>query len=264
MALRKIVTVTGGNGGIGYETVKALLGSDKPYHILMGSRSLDKANAAIETLHSECPGAANTVEPVQIDLICDESIETAFKQVEAIHGHIDVLINNAGAAFDIEYTDGKVSLRECFNKAYDVNVAGTNVMTATFMPLLLKSADPRLIFVAGLSAINQASESYFPTPPQPAGWPKKIDFETIGYRCSKTALNMLMLDWNHKLEADGVKVWAVGPGMLATNLGGIPEKAKAMGAKHPSIGGEFLKMVVEGERDSSTGKLVARSGVMAW
>ena len=137
-------------------------------------------------------------------------------------------------------------------------------MTATFMPLLLKSADPRLIFVAGLSAINQAGESYFPTPPQPAGWPKIIDFETIGYRCSKTALNMLMLDWNHKLKADGVKVWAVGPGMLATNLGGILEKAKAMGAKHPSIGGEFLKMVVEGERDSSTGKLVARSGVMAW
>jgi NAD(P)-dependent dehydrogenase (short-subunit alcohol dehydrogenase family) len=96
MALRKIVTVTGGNGGIGYETVKALLGSDKPYHILMGSRSLDKANAAIETLHSECPGAANTVEPVQIDLTCDESIETAFKQVEASHGRIDVLINNAG------------------------------------------------------------------------------------------------------------------------------------------------------------------------
>jgi NAD(P)-dependent dehydrogenase (short-subunit alcohol dehydrogenase family) len=137
-------------------------------------------------------------------------------------------------------------------------------MTAMFVPLLLKSTDPRLIFVAGLSAINQAAESYFPTPPQPAGWPKQIDFETIGYRCSKTALNMLMLDWNHKLKADGVKVWAVGPGMLATNLGGIPEKAKAMGAKHPSIGGEFLKMVVEGERDSSTGKLVARSGVMEW
>lgn len=27
---------------------------------------------------------------------------------------------------------------------------------------------------------------------------------------------MLMLDWNHKLKADGVKVWALGPGMLAT------------------------------------------------
>lgn len=69
------------------------------------------------------------------------------------------------------------------------------------MPLLLKSSDPRLIFVAGLSQVTQAAEKYFPTPAQPAGWPKKVDFETIGYRCSKTALTMLMLDWNHKLQA---------------------------------------------------------------
>lgn len=57
------------------------------------------------------------------------------------------------------------------------------------MPLLLKSSDPRLIFVAGLANITLAAQKYFPTPPQPAGWPKKIHFETIGYRSSKVALN---------------------------------------------------------------------------
>jgi hypothetical protein len=50
-----------------------------------------------------------------------------------------------------------------------MTVAGTNVMTWTFMTLLLKSVEPRLIFVAGLSNINQAAVKYFPTPPQPAG-----------------------------------------------------------------------------------------------
>ena len=74
------------------------------------------------------------------------------------------------------------------------------------MPLLLKLADPRLIFVAGLSQITLVSEAYFPTPPQPAGWPKKVDFKMIAYCCSKTALNMMMLDWSHKLKEDGVKV----------------------------------------------------------
>jgi len=159
-----------------------------------------------------------------------------------------------------------VSLRDCFNKAYDVNVAGTQVMTWIFMPLLLKSTEPRLIFVAGLSSITQASEKYFPTPPQPAGWPKKIGFETIGYRCSKTALNMMMLDWNHKLKEDGVKVWCVGPGMLATNLGNIKDKAIEMGLKldHPSIGGKLLRSVVEGERDADVGKLISKDGVLRW
>jgi len=96
MSLRKIVAVTGSNSGIGYETAKALLTSQKPYHILMGSRSLEKAKVAIETLQSEFPQATNTVEPIEIDLTSDESIEAAFKQVVDIHGHIDVLVNNAG------------------------------------------------------------------------------------------------------------------------------------------------------------------------
>jgi NAD(P)-dependent dehydrogenase (short-subunit alcohol dehydrogenase family) len=96
MASPKNVLVTGGNNGIGYETVKALLLSDKRYHVLMGSRSLEKAKLAIETLHKECEGVKNTVEMVQIDLTSDESIEKAFEQVKASRGHIDVLVNNAG------------------------------------------------------------------------------------------------------------------------------------------------------------------------
>jgi NAD(P)-dependent dehydrogenase (short-subunit alcohol dehydrogenase family) len=105
-----------------------------------------------------------------------------------------------------------------------------------------------------------ASKSYFPTPPLPAGWPKKVEFETIGYRCSKTALNMLMLDWNHKLKEDGVKVWGVGPGMLATNLGNKPDLVKKMGLGHPSIGGKFIRTIVEGERDADVGRLVNKDG----
>src|SRR5277367_2380685 len=96
MASPKVVLVTGGNNGIGYETVKALLQSDKVYHVLLGSRSLEKAKLAIETLHKECPESTNTVEAVQVDLTSDESIEKAFEQVKASPGHIDALINNAG------------------------------------------------------------------------------------------------------------------------------------------------------------------------
>lgn len=75
---------------------------------------------------------------------------------------------------------------------------------------------------------------------------------------------MLMLDWNHKLKADGVKVWAVSPGMLETDLGGLREKAKEMGAKHASLGGTLLRGVVEGERDADVGKLIGRGGVQSW
>lgn len=167
-----------------------------------------------------------------------------------------------GANYDIAHLKGEMGLRDSFTKAYNTNVAGTHVMTHTFMPLLLKSTDPRLIFVAGLANITRAAENYFPAPNVPAGWPKpNPGFEVISYRASKCALNMLMLDWNYKLQADGVKVWCVGPGMLATNLGGFgKEKAAAMGAGHPSAGGDIIRRVVEGERDADTGKIVIKDG----
>lgn len=92
----EIVLVTGGNTGIGYETVKALLESPKSYHILLGSRSLPKAHTAIERLKTEIPGLMNTVEALQVDLDSDESIEAAFETVKKEHGVIDVLLNNAG------------------------------------------------------------------------------------------------------------------------------------------------------------------------
>lgn len=52
-----------------------------------------------------------------------------------------------GASFNGEFLQGKMSLRECFNRVDDLNFSGANVLTRTFMPLLLKSADPHLIFV---------------------------------------------------------------------------------------------------------------------
>ena len=97
MASSKIVLITGGNNGVGYETVKALLQSDKTYHVLLGSRSKEKGKAAIETLREECHKSSSTLELVQVDLNSDDSIEKAFKEVEASSGRIDILINNAGS-----------------------------------------------------------------------------------------------------------------------------------------------------------------------
>ncbi|KAF7595356.1 hypothetical protein BBP40_006349 [Aspergillus hancockii] len=181
----KTILITGSNICIGYETAKDLLQSPKAtYHIYLTSRSHEKGQTALKTLQTEVPSTKSTISLLTLDLTSDASIEGAYNTVRATHDHIDILINNAG----------KLSLRESFNKACDTNVSGTHVLTHNFMPFLLRSSDPRLIFVAGLSQIMQAAESYFPTPPLPAGWPKEIVFETIGYRCSKTALDMLMLN----------------------------------------------------------------------
>lgn len=96
MALPKAVLVTGANSGIGFEIVKALLQSNKAYHIFVGSRTEAKAKAAIEVLGKEVPDTTSTLGALQVDLTSDESIEKAFEQVKASPGRLDSLINNAG------------------------------------------------------------------------------------------------------------------------------------------------------------------------
>jgi len=95
---RPIILITGANSGIGLEAVKAFLGSASPYHIIFGSRSVEKGEKAIEEVKAEFPNSASTVELLQVDLTSDESIEAAFQAVSSKHGHIDALVNNAGTA----------------------------------------------------------------------------------------------------------------------------------------------------------------------
>ncbi|KFY88828.1 hypothetical protein V500_06094 [Pseudogymnoascus sp. VKM F-4518 (FW-2643)] len=264
MSFKNIALVTGANKGIGYEIVKALLESDKPYHVFIGSRSLERGQEAAATLQKECADSSNTVEVIEVDISSDSSIAKAFEIVKASVGRIDTLINNAGITKDLDRIRGKVSLRESLTGSYDVNVAGTHVMTFTFMPLLLQSTDPRLIFITGLGTFDQCARGDFPLPPLERGWLKKMEFETVGYRCTKTALNMLMLDYHYKLQKDGVKVWCIRPGFLATDLGDAKEMVAAQGAGHPSIGGRLVRSVVEGERDADTGKYVVKDRIQAF
>lgn len=154
-------------------------------------------------------------------------------------------------------------MREEWNRCYDVNVTGAQIMTQKFVPLLLRSSDPRLLFItSGLSSLSPMSSVYTPTRMAvPAGWPKPEVHPYRAYRASKTALNMVMLEWHWQLREDGVKTWGVSPGFLATNLGTI--FAGMNGAPPmlpPSVGGRLVASVVEGNRDTDVGKIVLKDG----
>lgn len=284
---RTIVFITGANTGIGLETVKALLTSEREYHVLLGGRDIKKAELAAETVKAEI-GSKSEVTPIQIDVESDESIQNAHDEVAEKFGRIDCLINNAGklplppqsteitltdhtegAAFDPtgQPISSDMTLRQAFNKTWDVNVTGAHIVTLTFLPLLLKSQDPRLLFItSGASSLHDSS-----TPnstmarKHPAGLPKTLP--SCAYRASKTGLNLLMLQWFNAVAADGVKVWAVAPGFLATGLGGDAEALRQRGAREPRVGGEAVRGVVERKRDGDVGRVVREygdTGVIPW
>jgi NAD(P)-dependent dehydrogenase (short-subunit alcohol dehydrogenase family) len=225
---KKVLLITGGNTGLGFEAVKALYKTDLAYELIIGCRTISKGEAAIDSLTKEVASSPSTLSVLQVDLESDESISKAIQQIEQKFNRLDILINNGGADFDLELQSGKMTIRQAWNTSWDVNVSGAQVLTTAAVPLLLKSSEPRLMFVSsGTSSItgsenlsNPASQRINGSPP--AGWPKPEQVNPIeSYRSSKTGLNMMMRQWHRILLNDGVKVWAISPGVLATGLGGM-------------------------------------------
>lgn len=198
MASTQIVLITGGNTGLGLEVVKALYHSSNPYQILVGSRSLSKADAAIAALKRDNPSSTSTLSAIQIDVESDDSIAAALTTISSTHPHIDCLINNAGASLGKATQDGAYSVRDGWNKSWDINVTGAHVLTESLMPLLLKSSTPRLLFVtSGGSSLAEtervdtdAFQAILGSPE--AGWPKPpVPNPVMMYRSAKTGLNMV-------------------------------------------------------------------------
>jgi NAD(P)-dependent dehydrogenase (short-subunit alcohol dehydrogenase family) len=162
----------------------------------------------------------------------------------------------------------KANIRKAWNATYNVNTTSTQVMTWTFIPLLLESKNPRLIFVtSGIASLTFSSSgrSSVVSKQPPKGWPKPTDFSGVAYRASKAGLNLLMIDWTRVLKEDGVKVFGIAPGMLATGFAGMGADAmRAIGAMEPSVGGVFIKDVVAGKRDEDAGKVINKDGITAW
>ncbi|RAO65480.1 uncharacterized protein BHQ10_001492 [Talaromyces amestolkiae] len=268
----KSVFITGANAGIGFQIVRALYSSSKEsYHILLGSRSLSNAHKAIENIKTEFPTSTNnTITPIQIDIEDDTSIQSAHDTISSLltGGKLDVLVNNAGAQFEHDLISGKIgSERELWDKTWSVNTTSTQVVTSKFIPLLLRSDDPRLLFVTSGTASFAGTANLalkVNQPPETKGWPKPGFVGLPAYRSAKTGLNMLMREWHRILKGDGVKVFALSPGLLATGLGGDTELLKKFGAEDPTVAGPFVKSVIEGERDADVGKVVSRAGVQGW
>ncbi|KAI2618767.1 hypothetical protein GGR54DRAFT_604471 [Hypoxylon sp. NC1633] len=229
-----IILVTGGNRGIGNAIVQAVGTRVRDATVLVGCRSLINAEESIRTLKEL--GVPAKLEPLEITITEDTSINAAVKTVEERYGKLDVLVNNASAV-SLPKSDDLTELRGNWAQGFDCLVTSQVLVTKAFLPLLRRAEWGRVIMISsarGSLARNKSAEM----PPT----------QHIMYNCSKAALNLVTIELrNAELrevanEMDRITFWAASPGFCKTAFNNF------RGMKDPLEGAEVTARLLESRR----------------
>ena len=181
----KVAVVTGASKGIGLAAVRGLL--DEGARVVAGARTTD----SLEDLAG--------VTPVAVDLAAPDGPALLVKNAIEKHGRIDVLVNNVGA----------VRLRlEGFLGTSDEEFEWAMQMNFFTALRAIRAALPAMLQQGGGAIVNVASVNAFFQP----------DAGTIDYGAAKAALVNLTKTLSQEFGPKGIRVNAVSPGPVSTEL----------------------------------------------
>ncbi|KAJ7065637.1 NAD-P-binding protein [Mycena amicta] len=130
----QIILVTGGNTGIGLETIRQLVRKDAA-KVYLAARSPEKAAKAIESLEAAKDASKGQVVFLQLDLADLKSVRRASEEFLAKEERLDVLFNNGGVMLPAP----EQLTAQGYDLQFGTNVIGHYFLTELLLPALLKS-----------------------------------------------------------------------------------------------------------------------------
>jgi 3-oxoacyl-[acyl-carrier protein] reductase len=193
----KIALITGAGQGIGRTT--ALLFAREGAHVAVA----DINHTAAQAVADEINKADGRAKAVFLNVGSSESVEAAVRNVHEWGGRIDVLVNNAGITRDARM---QKMTEEQWDAVIDVNLKGVWLCAKIVAPFMIAQGSGVILNAASIVGLTG-------------------NFGQSNYVASKSGVIGMTKTWARELGPSGVRVNAVAPGFIQTDMiATVPEK----------------------------------------
>lgn len=188
----KVAFITGGSRGIGYATAEQFL--KEGAKVVLSASTQASADKAVSALKEKFP--ESIIVGISPNLANLNEVRSAIKDVVKKIGCIDILVNNAGIS---ERTPFNEYTEETFDKVMDLNVKGVFNATKAASECMIARGKGVILSTSSMVSISG----------QPSGF---------AYPASKFAVNGLTVSLARELGPKGIRVNAVAPGIIETDM----------------------------------------------
>ncbi|TBU77105.1 short chain dehydrogenase [Pseudomonas daroniae] len=224
--MSKVILITGASRGIGAATAR--LAAQRGYAVAINYRQ--QAGAA-EELVSEITRAGGRALALQADVANETEVRRLFATVDERLGRFDVLVNNAGILEQQMRLEAMTLER--WQRVFATNVFGSFLCSREAVKRMSTRQGGRggaIVNVSSIAARLGAPEEY------------------IDYAAAKGAVDSMTVGLAKELAADGIRVNAVRPGVIDTEIhasGGEPERVARIAKSIPLARGGLAEEVAE-------------------
>lgn len=210
----KCVLVTGGSRGIGAAT--ALLAARSGWAVAV---NYARQAAAADDVVRQIRAAGGTAIAVQADVADEAQVVAMFAQVDAQLGRLSALVNNAGVVDVAARVDAMDAAR--LQRMFAINVTGSFLCAREAVRRMSTryGGSGGAIVNVGSAAARLGSPGQY-----------------VDYAAAKAAIDTFTLGLGKEVAAEGIRVNAVRPGIIATDIhasGGQPERVAQLAPQLP-------------------------------
>jgi len=191
--MNKTAIITGGAGGIGFETAQQL--AAEGFHIAIFD--IKEESAVCEKIAQLNVAGSDTMY-FRGNIACVKDCYTFVEKVIEKYRKIDVLVNNSGVAPKVR-ADMLETTEESIDYVFGINIKGTFFMTQAVARRMIEQNDGIIVNISSVSA-------YAASVNRPE------------YCMSKSAISMMTVLFADRLAAHGIRVYEIRPGVIRTEM----------------------------------------------